>query len=87
MVSGLSIPIPSPESAQTEMKIIELELLGEAVNGENGEQRAFERGVSVFPSLGDAIYTTNADDFDLLTFHKPDSFWSADVTQCRCPAD
>ena len=62
MVSGLSIPIPAQDAAQTEMKIVELELLGEAVNGEDGEPRGFQRGVSLFPSLGDGVYTTNQED-------------------------
>ena len=58
-VTGLSIPIPSPEDPEGEMKIVELELLGEA---RNGAASGFQRGVSIFPALGDAIYSTTQED-------------------------
>ena len=34
LVSGLSIPIPGQDSQDNEMKIVELELLGEALRGQ-----------------------------------------------------
>ena len=58
-VTGLSIPLPSPEDPEGEMKIVELELLGEA---ENGAGSGFQRGVSIFPALGDVIYSTTQED-------------------------
>ncbi len=53
-VTGLSIPIPSPEDPTGEMKVVELELLGE---DENGADKGFQRGVSIFPvgSSGEGI--------------------------------
>lgn len=62
LVSGLSIPIPGQDSQDTEMKIVELELLGEAWNGANGGQAPFQRGVSVFPALGDIVYASTQED-------------------------
>ncbi|MDH3791585.1 MAG: DUF87 domain-containing protein [Rhodospirillales bacterium] len=58
-VTGLSIPIPSPDDAAREMKIVELELLGEAESTPGG---GFQRGVSTFPALGDGIYSTSQAD-------------------------
>jgi DNA helicase HerA-like ATPase len=58
-VTGLSIPVPSPDDTAREMKIIELELLGEADNTPIGD---FRRGVSMLPALGDSIYSTNQED-------------------------
>lgn len=52
MVSALSVPIPSHENSGTEMRIVELELLGELPMDENGEALKFRRGVSVYPCLG-----------------------------------
>lgn len=62
LVSGLSIPIPGQDSQNNEMKIVELELLGEAANDANGGQGSFQRGVSVFPALGDIVYASTQDD-------------------------
>jgi len=52
MISALSVPVPSHESAANEMHIVELELLGELPLDEHGEPLTFRRGVSVYPCLG-----------------------------------
>ena len=62
LVSGLSIPIPGQDAQDNEMKIVELELLGEAANDANGGQGSFQRGVAVFPALGDIVYASTQDD-------------------------
>ncbi|MDH3476003.1 MAG: ATP-binding protein, partial [Rhodospirillales bacterium] len=63
MVTGLSIPIPSQDPTEGEMKIVEVELVGETgIDGEGG----FRRGVSVFPALGDSIYRTVHEDLELV---------------------
>ncbi len=62
MISGLSIPIPSEEASETEMRIVEMELVGEAIIREGEDKAVFQRGVSFCPSLGDAVYTTTQDD-------------------------
>ncbi len=46
------------ESA-TEVKI---DLIGEAPVGEDGRLQGFQRGVSIFPSLGDAVYLATPED-------------------------
>jgi DNA helicase HerA-like ATPase len=63
MVTGLSIPIPSQDPADGEMKIVEVDLLGETDRQANS---GFRRGVSVFPALGDSVYRTSQADLQLV---------------------
>ncbi len=62
MVSGLSIPVPEPGAADREIRITELEVLGEALANGDGGLLPFQRGVSVFPALGDAVYASTKED-------------------------
>ncbi|MBV9861471.1 MAG: DUF87 domain-containing protein [Alphaproteobacteria bacterium] len=62
MVSGLRVPLPTLAASEDDLKIVELELLGETIRGAQGEFRSFQRGVSVFPALEDAVYLTSPED-------------------------
>lgn len=62
VVSGLSIPIPAQGASESEMKIVELELLGEAEDRDDGTDPVFQRGVSLFPVLGDSVLATSKED-------------------------
>jgi DNA helicase HerA-like ATPase len=62
MISGLSIPIPSEEASDAEMRIVQMELVGEAVVREDVGKAVFQRGVSFCPALGDGVYTTTQSD-------------------------
>jgi hypothetical protein len=64
IVSGLSIPVPGSErgAAQPEVRLAELELIGEAAGGGAEQPPAFRRGVSAFPALGDAVRSVSQDD-------------------------
>ena len=70
MVTGLSIPLPSPDQPGKELMIVELELLGEAAIATGGP---FRRGVSVFPGLGEGVYTTSRMDLELVYGHLSNS--------------
>ncbi len=59
MVTGLSIPMPSAGDGSGEMKIVEVEMLGES-SLQRGSQ--FKRGVSAYPGLGDPVYQTTLED-------------------------
>ena len=72
LISGLSIPRPGYPLAHTDLKMVEIELLGEAVNGPQGELR-FQRGVSIYPSLGSPILTADASDLAQLYSKANDS--------------
>lgn len=55
IVSALSSPMPSHMPDEPETRIIEVEFLGELPRDERGEPMHFRRGVSCYPSLGDAV--------------------------------
>ncbi len=62
MVSGLRVPLPSVASFDDDLKIVEIELLGERTRGHSGEELRFRRGVSVFPALEDAVDLASPED-------------------------
>ena len=62
MISGLRVPLPSVTGSEENLKIVEIELLGETTYGPNGETQGFRRGVSSFPALEDAVYLATAED-------------------------
>ena len=55
MVSGLSIPIPKQDAGDSELNIVEMELVGETMKGSGEGTPLFQRGVSIFPTLGDIV--------------------------------
>ncbi len=66
MVSGLSIPIPKRESGADELRIIELEMIGEvAAQGRIGAGE-FRRGVSTSPSLGSVVHIAEQADLEMV---------------------
>jgi hypothetical protein len=71
LVCGLSVPIPATEPGAPEMKIMEVELIGESLRGEDGTLSPFRRGVSMSPPLTSAVFTTSQNDLRLV-FLRPD---------------
>lgn len=61
MISGLRVPLPSRTSAD-DLKIVEIDIVGEMVSSQDGKTARFQRGVSEFPVLGDSVYRTSAED-------------------------
>ena len=62
IVSGLSIPVPGRAAEGGEVRLAELELIGEA-HARGGERPpAFRRGISAFPALGDAVLAVTRED-------------------------
>jgi uncharacterized protein len=55
LVSALSAPMPSHNKSEHELRIVEVEFIGELPKDENGKTKAFRRGVSCYPSLGDVV--------------------------------
>ena len=60
MITGQSIPIPSQDGKKEELRICELELVGEMSLGDDGG--IFSRGVSESPALGDPVYACGESD-------------------------
>ncbi len=56
LVSALSSPMPSHDRGEQELRIVEVEFIGELPKDENGNPKTFRRGISSYPSLGDTVY-------------------------------
>ena len=61
LVNGLAIPMPK-SLGEAELKMVEIELLGECIVGAGGEQGPFQRGVSIAPGLSDSVHAASAED-------------------------
>jgi uncharacterized protein len=62
MISGLRVPLPSVATPDEDLKIIEIELIGEAAYNQSGSTEGFRRGVSCFPGLEDLVYLASPED-------------------------
>lgn len=56
MVSSLTSPTPSHNTDEREMRIAEVEFIGELPKDQQGKPKNFRRGISHYPSLGDTVY-------------------------------
>ncbi len=56
LVSALSCPMPSHARGEQELRIVEVEFIGELPKDEHGRPKSFRRGISSYPSLGDTVY-------------------------------
>jgi DNA helicase HerA-like ATPase len=65
LVSALSSPMPSQSGNEKEMRIVEVEFMGELPKGKDGIPRSFRRGVSNYPSLGDSVYRASRNELAL----------------------
>lgn len=65
LVSALSAPTPSQSGSDKEMRIVEVEFMGELPKGKDGVPRSFRRGVSNYPSLGDSVYCASRNELAL----------------------
>jgi DNA helicase HerA-like ATPase len=62
LVSALSIPVPSQQEGEADIRVAELELIGQLIKEPDGSMGAFLRGVSGYPSLGDMVDAATADE-------------------------
>ena len=72
IISGLNIPVPAHNSGEPEMRILELDLIGEAVTRKGEKEPRFRRGVSYYPSLGDEAFAASTEDLKAI-YAQPDS--------------
>ena len=56
MVSALSSPMPTHSTDERELRIVEVEFIGELPKDSQGRPKNFRRGISCYPSLGDTVY-------------------------------
>jgi uncharacterized protein len=62
MISGLRVPLPTVATPEDDLKIVEIELIGETAFTSSGHTDGFRRGVSIFPALEDHVYLATPDD-------------------------
>jgi len=62
LVSALSVPVPAQREGDPEIWIAELNLVGELPLDENGQPGKFNRGISVYPALGDLVRIATQDE-------------------------
>src|SRR6185503_2748415 len=62
MVNAMRVPLPSLSAPDQDLKIVEIELLGEMLRDASGAFKGFQRGVSVFPSIESAVFLATAED-------------------------
>jgi uncharacterized protein len=60
MVTGLRVPLPSLEPSNKDLKLVELDLVGES--RDTDAVPGFQRGVSAYPALDEPIYLASAED-------------------------
>lgn len=65
IVSALSVPVPAQREGERELWIAELGLVGELWKGQNGRATSFNRGVSVYPALGDRVRIASRQELEL----------------------
>jgi DNA helicase HerA-like ATPase len=65
IVSALSVPVPAQREGERELWIAELGLVGELWKGADGRAASFNRGVSVYPALGDRVRIASREELEL----------------------
>lgn len=55
LVAALSSPTPSLDNQAQEMRIVEVEFIGELPKDDHGNPKSFRRGVSSYPGLGNIV--------------------------------
>ncbi len=65
LISALSSPMPSNNAGEKELRIVEVEFIGELPRGPDGFGTSFRRGVSSYPSLGDTVFKADRSELAL----------------------
>jgi DNA helicase HerA-like ATPase len=65
LISALSSPMPTHNASDREMRIVEVEFIGELPRHADGSVGNFRRGVSAYPSLGDTVFRADRSELAL----------------------
>ena len=65
LVSSMSMPVPDAGEFNEEVRILEVEFIGEVTRDENGRPKSFRRGVSIYPGLGDVVALASREELKL----------------------
>ncbi|TDI64721.1 MAG: DUF87 domain-containing protein [Alphaproteobacteria bacterium] len=72
IVSAVSIPAPAESLEEKEIRIAELELVGELEYSSDGRPIRFRRGITTFPSLSDNVFTAERTDLECVFGYDPE---------------
>ena len=72
MVKSLHVPDPAIAESGGEVRIMDLELVGEGVRAQADAPMNFRRGVSFYPTLGDAVFAASQEDLTRI-YVQPDA--------------
>jgi len=72
MVKSLHVPDPAVAASDGEVRIMDLELVGEGVRTQADAPMNFRRGVSFYPTLGDAVFAASQEDLTRI-YVQPDA--------------
>ena len=62
LISALSSPMPSHVREEQELRIVEVEFIGELPKDEHGRPMNFRRGISSYPALGDVVFRASQEE-------------------------
>ena len=65
LVSSMSMPVPDAGDFNDEVRVIEVEFVGEVLLDEEGRPKKFRRGVSKYPGLGDVVSTASRRELEM----------------------
>jgi uncharacterized protein len=65
LISALSSPMPTHNAGEKELRIVEVEFIGELPRHADGTIGSFRRGVSNYPSLGDTVFRADRSELAL----------------------
>jgi len=65
IVSALSVPVPAQREGEAEIWIAELGLVGELWKNSDGYPHSFNRGVTIYPALGDRVRVASKSELEL----------------------
>ncbi len=69
LVSALSVPVPATTPNESEVRVLELELVGELPKREDGSPGTFKRGITNYPVLGDLVFPASRRELDQAYAH------------------
>jgi DNA helicase HerA-like ATPase len=64
VVSAMSSPVPSHAAGEAELRIVEVEFLGELPKDAAGASLSFRRGISCYPALGDVAMRASKEELE-----------------------
>ena len=65
IVSALSVPVPAQREGDAEIWIAELGLVGELWKGADDKKASFNRGVTIYPALGDRVRVSSKEELTI----------------------